>query len=110
MDRPVGFIDHQLRSRILFSRAPPPFDTVTVRDLTWTGRGPTPKNQLDNFTYPRYNLDFALFRVYENGAPIHPAHFLRWNAKGASEDELVFVSGHHGSTDRDGTQADELDP
>jgi hypothetical protein len=61
---------------------------------------------LDNFTYPRYNLDFALFRVYENGAPIHPEHFLRWNAKGASEDELVFVSGHPGSTDRDGTQAE----
>lgn len=60
----------------------------------------------DNFTYPRYNLDFALVRVYEDGAPVRPAHFLKWNAKGAGENELVFVSGHPGSTDRDDTLAE----
>jgi hypothetical protein len=60
----------------------------------------------DNFTYPRYNLDFALVRVYESGAPITVEHFLRWNAKGAAEHELVFVSGHPGSTDRTDTLAE----
>jgi hypothetical protein len=60
----------------------------------------------DNFTYPRYDLDFALFRVYENGAPLHTDHFLKWNAQGAGENELVFVSGHPGSTDRDDTVAE----
>jgi hypothetical protein len=54
----------------------------------------------DNFTYPRYDVDFALFRIYENGKPIENKDYLKWNSKGASENELVFVAGHPGSTQR----------
>ena len=62
----------------------------------------------DNFTYPRYDLDMAIFRVYENGKPVHSDNFLKWSARGAAPGELVFVSGHPGSTERDDTVAQLL--
>ena len=62
----------------------------------------------DNFTYPRYDLDMALFRVYENGKPLHTDNFLKWSARGAAPGELIFISGHPGSTERDDTVAQLL--
>src|SRR5579864_7487981 len=54
----------------------------------------------DNFTYPRYDLDITFFRVYENDKPAHLDNYLKWSPTGVSENELIFVSGHPGSTSR----------
>jgi peptidase S46-like protein len=54
----------------------------------------------DNFTYPRYDLDITFFRVYENNKPAHIEQYLHWSTTGVKENDLVFVSGHPGSTGR----------
>src|SRR5260221_1009225 len=54
----------------------------------------------DNFVYPRFDLDFALLRVYEQGDAIKPARYLKWSKTGVGEGDLVFAAGHPYSTDR----------
>lgn len=54
----------------------------------------------DNFEYPRFDLDICLFRVYENGHPIHVDQFLKWSKGGVADGELTFVAGHPGRTER----------
>jgi Peptidase S46 len=54
----------------------------------------------DNFEYPRYDLDISFFRAYENGKPAQTPQYLKWQPNGASNGELIFVSGHPGRTQR----------
>ena len=54
----------------------------------------------DNFNFPRFNIDMALVRVYENDQPVHPENYFKWSTTGAKEGSLVFVTGHPGSTSR----------
>ena len=59
----------------------------------------------DNFNFPRFNIDMALVRVYENDQPVRPQSFLRWSTTGAKEGDLAFVIGNPGSTARLNTVA-----
>jgi hypothetical protein len=59
----------------------------------------------DNFEYPRYDLDICFFRVYEDGKPVEPPHYLSWSKAGAQDEELIFVAGNPGRTDRLNTVA-----
>ena len=59
----------------------------------------------DNFNFPRFNIDMALVRVYENDQPVKPEHYFKWSTEGAKEGSLVFVTGHPGSTSRLNTVA-----
>ncbi len=55
----------------------------------------------DNFTYPRYDLDCAMFRIYgSDGKPIHSPDYFKWSKDGAHEGEPVFVIGNPGRTSR----------
>jgi len=55
---------------------------------------------VDNFEFPRMNLDVAFFRAYENDKPANTPNFFRWSETGPKENDLVFVTGHPGTTQR----------
>ena len=54
----------------------------------------------DNFAFPRHDLDFCLFRVYEQGVPYAPEACLKWSAAGLKNGDLTLVAGHPGRTSR----------
>jgi hypothetical protein len=59
----------------------------------------------DNFNFPRFNIDMALVRVYENDQPVKAENYFKWSKTGVKEGDLVFVTGHPGSTSRLNTVA-----
>ncbi len=60
----------------------------------------------DNFTYPRFALDMAFFRVYDvDGDPIEPENFFSWSESGSREGDAVFTVGAPGTTSRLGSVA-----
>ena len=55
----------------------------------------------DNYTYPRYSLDFTIWRAYDDdGKPLKTKNYFKWSTKGANEDEPIFVIGNPGQTSK----------
>jgi len=55
----------------------------------------------DNFTYPRYDLDFSIYRVYDDaGRPLATTNYFRMSGAGVSAGDPVFVVGNPASTSR----------
>jgi hypothetical protein len=55
----------------------------------------------DNFTYPRYALDFGFMRIYgANGQPIQNDQYFGWSEEGVEAEDVVFVIGNPGPTNR----------
>jgi hypothetical protein len=86
------------------------YTAITYRRLSDVRLVMAPELQLgyfggdtDNFTYPRFNLDMAFFRVYEDGRPLQNEAFFSWNTSGSQAGDPVFVVGNPGSTSRQKT-------
>lgn len=57
--------------------------------------------ELDNFTYPRYCLDFSLFRAYDDdGTPVRSKKYYKWSVSGPVLNDPIFVVSNPGRTDR----------
>ena len=55
----------------------------------------------DNFTYPRYNLDFSFFRIYDDdGQPLSTENYFQFDDDGLEEGDPIFIVGNPGSTSR----------
>ena len=55
----------------------------------------------DNFTYPRYALDFGFLRIYgTDGRPISNEDYFSWSERGVEDGDAVFVIGNPGPTSR----------
>jgi hypothetical protein len=59
----------------------------------------------DNFNFPRYDLDCAFLRLYEDGKPAATPTFLAWSNAPPEAGEPVFVSGSPATTERQLTVA-----
>jgi hypothetical protein len=70
--------------------------------IAWAPEAKAPQfgGDPDNFNFPRYALDAAFLRAYENGRPVSTPQHLSWAARPPVEGEATFVVGNPGSTQR----------
>ncbi|HYJ31518.1 MAG TPA: S46 family peptidase, partial [Allosphingosinicella sp.] len=55
---------------------------------------------LDNFSFPRFAIDGAFVRAYENDRPAATPNHFRWNPAPPRENQPLFLSGSPGATQR----------
>ena len=70
--------------------------------IVWAPEAKAPQfgGDPDNFNFPRYALDAAFLRAYENGQPVATPQHLAWSARPPVAGEATFVVGNPGSTQR----------
>ncbi len=70
--------------------------------LVWApeGAAQTFGGDPDNYNFPRYALDAAFLRAYENGRPVATPQHLKWTAREPVAGEQIFVVGFPGNTER----------
>lgn len=54
----------------------------------------------DNYQFPRYDLDVAFLRAWEDGKPARTPEHFRFTTATPREGELLFVAGNPGKTER----------
>ena len=60
----------------------------------------------DNWEWPQHKADFALYRIYKDGEPLHPSRHLTISRKGYKEGDFTMVIGYPGSTNRYASSAE----
>ena len=70
--------------------------------IVWAPEAKAPQfgGDPDNFNFPRYSMDAAFLRAYENGKPVATPQHLKWTARAPIDGEATFVVGNPGSTQR----------
>ena len=70
--------------------------------LVWAPEDAAPNfgGDPDNFNFPRYALDAAILRAYENGKPAALKDYFPFSKEGAKAGELTFTLGNPGRTNR----------
>jgi hypothetical protein len=78
------------------------YDRYSDVRLVWAPEDTSPSfgGDPDNFNFPRFGLDAAMLRAYENGKPAVVKHFFPFSPSGAKAGELVFTAGNPGRTSR----------
>ena len=77
---------------------------TTYKDIRLVGAPPVSMAAFggdeDNWEWPQHKADFALYRIYDHGEPLHSPWHLRVSQDGFQEGDYAMVIGYPGRTDR----------